>query len=261
MDNALRLAGYIRVSTAAQADAFGPDVQRQQITAWADANGHSVAVWCQDLGVSGTTDTLDRPGTTCVLERIEAGEVDGVIAMTLDRIARALHIQEAFLGVVWQHGARVFTADGGEVERDDPSDPTRTLIRQVLGAVAQFERTTIVNRLQRGRRAKSAAGGFAFGSPAFGQRADAGDLVVDEGEQAIVARIVAAHEAGQSIRSITAALNADGIPSKRGGEWYPATVARVLDRARADVDPAAAERLKRLRRGGASRLAHDRTRR
>jgi DNA invertase Pin-like site-specific DNA recombinase len=77
---------------------------------------------------------------------------------------------------------------GGEANlHDDPEDPSRRLIRQVLGAVSEYERAMIALRLRRGRAAKGARGGFAYGSPAFGHRAAGRALVPDEREQAAIA--------------------------------------------------------------------------
>ena len=56
------------------------------------------------------------------------------------------------------------TAEAGYLG-DDPDDPSRTLIRQVLGAVSQYERSMIALRLRSGRRRKAQHGGYAFGAP------------------------------------------------------------------------------------------------
>lgn len=229
MTQRLRLVGYIRVSTAAQVDAFGPDVQRSAIQAWAKANGHKIVHWCQEA-ISGTTAAEDRPGLMCAVDELHQGRADGVVLYTLDRLARALHVQEAALGLLWRAGGQVFTVDAGEVREDDPEDPTRTLIRQVLGAVAQFERQTIVNRMKRGRHAKTSKGGYGGGAPAFGARSAGGHLVVDEDEAATVGRIMELHAAGESLRSIASTLAAEGRTAKRGGAWQPTTIARVIRR-------------------------------
>ena len=102
----------------------------------------------------------------------------------------------------------------------------------VLGAVAQFERSTIVNRLQRGRKAKAAQGGYAFGAPGFGSKALGGALVANGDEADTVARIVELRRAGKSLREIGAELVAEGRTTKRGAtSWPPSTIGRILKRA------------------------------
>jgi hypothetical protein len=55
------------------------------------------------------------------------------VVARLARLARALTVQKASLAVAWQAGGHVFTADAGEVLRDDPANPMRTALRQVVG--------------------------------------------------------------------------------------------------------------------------------
>ena len=53
--------------------------------------------------------------------------------------------------------------------------------------------------MEAGRRAKAELGGYVGGGPAFGVRADAGELVTDDAERAVLEPVLAEHEAGQSI--------------------------------------------------------------
>ena len=109
------------------------------------------------------------------------------------------------------------------------------MIRGMLALVAQYERDMIVLRLRRGRRRKHERGGYAYGAPRLGYHAADKKLVVDDGEQATVARILELSAAGGSLRAIAAELNAAGVPGKRGGRWHANTIARVLARADADL--------------------------
>jgi DNA invertase Pin-like site-specific DNA recombinase len=143
-------------------------------------------------------------------------------------------VQEATLAQVWKYEGGVFTVDAGEVERDDPSDPMRTAMRQMMGVFAQLERGMIRARMTGGRLAKAEHGGYAgFGSPQFGMRSVDRELVANPDEAATLARILELRSEGASLPRIVAALEAEGRPSKRGGRWHPTTVARVLQRAAA----------------------------
>ena len=114
---------------------------------------------------------------------------------------------------------------------DDPDDPSRRLIRQVLGAVSEYERSMISLRLRAGRRRKGEKGGFAYGSPPLGWRAERGQLVVDEAEAEAVARMVELRNDGASLREIATVLTDEGHRTKRGARWHPQTVARALQDA------------------------------
>jgi DNA invertase Pin-like site-specific DNA recombinase len=124
----------------------------------------------------------------------------------------------------------VFAVDQGEVLADDPDDPMRTFMRQVLGAVAQLDAAMIAVRLRRGRKLKADKGGYAYGGPPYGYRAEAGALVEDADEMAVVKRIVEYKAKGRSLRDIASALNQEGVRPKRSEQWHPYTVKRILDR-------------------------------
>lgn len=223
-----KLVAYIRVSTDGQTDGFGPDVQKEQIAVWAKTNGHKVVHTCEDA-ISGTVDISERPGFACVIAHLEDG-ADGVVMMSLDRLGRSVVVTESALAVVWRLGKAVFTADSGEVASDD-GDETQVLLRQIMAAVAQFERTRITKRMRLGRKMKGERGGFAYGSPAFGTCSDGeGELTTDTGEAETVELILSMAGAGESARAICRHLNDNNIPSKRGGAWHPQTVTRVLNR-------------------------------
>jgi DNA invertase Pin-like site-specific DNA recombinase len=229
----MRLAPYVRVSTKGQADdGLGAVDQERRIRAWAKRNGHTICGPITPEQASGTVPVDQRPVFVEVLGRIANRRCEGLVVLNLGRIARTLTVQEAAVAMVWASGGRVFTADAGEVLQDDPSDPMRTAIRQMMGVFHQLDRAMIVARLQGGRRVKADQGGYAYGAPAFGQAADRDQhtLVDDEAEQATVARIRALRAAGASLRVIAATLEAEGRPPKRGTRWHPTTIARVLDR-------------------------------
>jgi DNA invertase Pin-like site-specific DNA recombinase len=138
--------------------------------------------------------------------------------------------QEFLLRDIRQRGADLVSCSAAEADylQDDPHDPTRKLIRQVLGAVSEFERALIRLRLQRGRALKAERGGFAYGSPAFGYRAEGGELKPVAREQEAIRYAKKLRRSGVSLRDIGRALTEQGYPSKRSGSWHPSTVARLL---------------------------------
>ena len=136
----LRLIAYGRVSTSGQVDGYGPEVQTKAMRRWARLNKCTLVDVLFDGAVSGTVDGDERPSLAEAMERVSAGEADGILSPNLDRLARELTVQEGALTVIWAHGGRFFTVDQGEVLPDDESDPMRTFVRQVMGAAAQLER-------------------------------------------------------------------------------------------------------------------------
>jgi DNA invertase Pin-like site-specific DNA recombinase len=227
----MRLAAYVRVSTRGQAeDGLGRVDQERRIRTWCKRNGHALCGPVAFDQASGTVPVEQRGGFMEVLGRIAAGRCEGLVVLNLGRIARTLTVQEAALGTIWASGGQVFTVDAGQVLQDDPSDPMRTAIRQMMAVFHQLDRALIVARLQGGRQVKASQGGYAYGAPAFGQRAEDAALVPEPAEQATIARMVELRDAGASLRQIAATLDTEGYKPKRGPRWHPETVKRTLTR-------------------------------
>lgn len=228
----MRLVGYIRVSTHRKGDEDrqGLPTQERAIRRWSRSQSHKIVGVVSDVGVSGRTNGADRPGLAEALNLICARKADGLVVHRLDRLARQLTVQEAILGHVWQCGGVVFAADSGEVLRDDADDPMRTFVRQVMGAAAELERAMIAARLRGGRRTKAERGGFAFGAPPFGYRAEKGSLVKQAAEQKTLARMRALRDQGESLRIIARILGEEGHRPRRGEIWHPTVLATILRR-------------------------------
>jgi len=229
----MKVVAYTRVSTERQVkEGFGLEAQRSQIRRWAKDHGHRVVQWCADEGVSGANGIDTRVGLYDALAAVKASGAEGLVVTSLDRLARQMTQQEGVLAQVWKSGGRVFSLDdGGEVLEDDPDDPMRTAVRQMRGVFAQLERGLIRQRMAKGKRAKAAEGGYTGGAPPFGFTSDGkGNLRPDPTSQLAVDRMRQLRADGGSLRDIVRALEAEGIQPPRGGNWHPASVARILAR-------------------------------
>lgn len=229
----MRVVGYIRVSTDKQAEqGLGLDVQRQALRAWAKAHGHRLVAVESDEGISGSNGLDHRLGLAEALAAVRTRRAEALVVYRLDRLARDLVLQEQLLAEVRRLGGVVLStsASEGDYLVDDPQDPSRRLIRQVLGAVNEYERHMIRLRLSAGRRRKAEQGGFAYGSPPFGWRAEGRTLVPEPTEQETLHRIVHLRATGQSLPAIAAALTSEGRPPKRGHRWHVESLRRILAR-------------------------------
>lgn len=230
----MRIVGYLRVSTDKQAErGHGLDIQERAIRAWCKREGHKLAALYRDEGISGTK-LAERVGLADALAQLSGKQAAGIVVYRLDRLARDLVVQEQILADVRRYGAQAFSTSDSEAGFlvDTPDDPSRKLIRQILGSVAEYERSMVSLRLAAGRRRKADKGGFAYGSPSYGQQAQGGELVDDTAEQAALARIRELHAQGESLRSIGATLTAEGHKPKRSktGTWHPQSLSRIVAR-------------------------------
>lgn len=234
----MKVVAYLRVSTDKQAErGLGLQVQEQAIKKWARANKHRVVLWTRDEGVSGSNGLDTRVGLLDALDGLKERGVDGLVVYRLDRLARDLIVQETLLAEVKRIGAQVFSTSPTESSflGDDPDDPSRALIRQILGAVAQYERSMIRLRLAAGRRRKAESGGFAYGAPPYGFESVDGELRPVESEQVTLARISELVAEGKSLRAIADTLTTEGHHPRRSARWHPQTLAKLLRRINADA--------------------------
>ena len=88
-ESAMRLVGYVRVSTEEQAtEGVSLDAQRERLKAYALAHGAELLAIESDEGVSRKVSPEKRPGLTTALTRVRAGEADGLLVLKLDRLSR-----------------------------------------------------------------------------------------------------------------------------------------------------------------------------
>lgn len=233
----MKLAGYLRVSSLGQIDAWGLDRQESAIKSWTKQNNHKIVSWFRDEGVSGTVNHGDRPGLSAAIDCI-GRSADGLVIADLDRLARELQVQEAALAVVWKAGGRVFTATGGEVQQNDPNDAARNFIRKVMGLVIEFEKDQAVKRMRQGREAKAAQGKHSVGQYNYGFKgAGKGrdrDAAPDPEEQQAVDMVLALRDSGSSYRAIAAALDTAGFRPRRSQRWSAMAVRNIVIRADAE---------------------------
>ncbi|MBI1369485.1 MAG: hypothetical protein GC162_12630 [Planctomycetes bacterium] len=217
---------YLRVSGKGQVDGDGFPRQREAVAKW--AKGHSCEVACEfrDEGISGTKDGFDRPGLSDLFLAIRGNGVRTVVVERADRLARDLMVSEVILAEFRKLGVTVIAADGGTDLTVGDDDPTRVLIRQVLGAVAQFEKSVIVQKLRAARERKRRAGERCEGRKPFGET---------EAERATIERIRELRRKPRGgermgFRTIAKTLTAEGCPTRTGKPWSDSVVYNIAKR-------------------------------
>jgi DNA invertase Pin-like site-specific DNA recombinase len=210
---------YIRVSGKGQVDGDGFPRQKAAIKAYADTHGIRIKQWFQEEGVSGTKDLENRPALQELMLALHSNGVRQVLIEKLDRLARDLMVQETIIGDLLRNGFEIVSVAEPDLCSDDPS---RKLVRQVFGAIAEYERAMIVLKLRAARQRKRIRDGRCEGRKPFGER---------EGEQEIIERIQKLSAKGMNYSQIADNLNAERLPTRANGQWFPATVSRILARA------------------------------
>lgn len=215
---------YLRVSGKGQLEGDGFDRQRDAVARFAKSGRYRIVDEFKDEGVSGTRELEDRPGLAAVLDRVEHNGVKVVLVERADRLARQLMVSEVILEQFRDAGVRVLSADSGADLTAADDDPTRTLIRQVLGAVSQFEKTVVVQKLRAARARIRNRTGRCEGAKAYGSYP--GEAVTVERMRQLRRKPVKGAHA--SYASIAATLNGQGFRNRAGREWSARMVWHVL---------------------------------
>jgi DNA invertase Pin-like site-specific DNA recombinase len=206
----------VRVSTGEQAaSGAGLEVQRQAIRAEADRRGWELVEVYSDEGASGKS-LKGRPGLSAAFEAIDAGRASGLIVSKLDRLSRSLLDFAGIVDRAQRGGWNLVALDLGV----DLATPAGEAMANVMATFAQLERRLISQRTKDALAIKRAEG-VDLGRPP--------QIKLD-----VEARIAAMHAAGTNAERIAAALNAEHVPTARGGRWHPSTVRVVVRRAERD---------------------------
>lgn len=206
---------YLRVSSVGQVEGDGFDRQLIAVRSYAKVSGIRIVKIFREEGVSGTKDLENRPALQELMLALHSNGVKLVLIEKLDRLARDLMIQESIIADMERHGFEIRSVAEPDLCSHDPS---RTLIRQILGAFAQYERAMIVSKLRGARMRMRAKLGRCEGRKPYGTR---------PGEAEVVARMQQLRKQGQSLTRITETLNSEAKP-RTGKRFYAANVGRLL---------------------------------
>lgn len=217
---------YLRVSGLGQVRGDGYPRQRESINRYAKANGITIVHEYRDGGVCGESELADRNALAALLDAVETDGVRMVIVERADRLARDLMVGEVILSQFRNAGVGVWSAEGGVDLTVSDNDPTKRLIRQILGAVAEFDKAVLVLKLRAARERMRRQKGRCEGRKPFGTRA---------GEQATIERMIDLRrkpkgEKRRGYHSIAKTLNIEGLLSRSGKPWTATTVERIINR-------------------------------
>lgn len=235
-----KTVAYIRVSTSKQLDGNGPEQQRANILGYAISRGVKI----DEFVIEDESGTIyEREQIQHLLVRSQAKEVKTIILDRPDRLGRTLEVSERLFKAFEAAGASLCFAS---VEFD--SSPSGNLFRQILAAIAEFDRTSWLSRMQSCKRAAVATrGSYAGGNVPYGYVSGGrGVLRIDPAAAAVVKRIFALEAQGVSKTAIAGRLAAEGYKTRKGTDFCPQQVIRILGRrdfytARTVVHAAAAK--------------------
>jgi site-specific DNA recombinase len=228
----MHIALYVRVSSQRQAQTQTIEQQLERLQAHVQTQGWVCpdAQIFRDDGYSGAS--LKRPGLDRLRDQVAQARFDRVLITAPDRLARKYVHQMLLLEEFERSGCPIEF-----VERPMSADPHDQLLLQIRGAVAEYERTLIADRMRRGRQQKYRHGQLLpWSRPPYGYRLhpdrprDPSGVRLDDTEAAHVRTIFSTYlTPGQTLRGVTKQLYEAGVPAPSGqARWGATTVRGVL---------------------------------
>jgi len=206
----MRTAAYARYSSDQQSASSIED-QLRNVRAYCARQGWPAPEVFQDAAISGARS--DRPAYRKLLA--STGRFDVILVDDLSRLARdSIEVAQAVRRLTFAGVRLIGVSDGVDTGRK--SHKADVGLRGLMGELYLDD---LRDKTHRGLTGRALSGASAGGLP-YGYRVtERGQRAIDDAQAAVVRRIYAEFLAGASARQIAATLNADDIPSPRGGKW------------------------------------------
>ena len=226
----MRAYGYIRVSTAGQADnGVSLEAQRDRIEAWCKANGYRLIDVFKDRGLSAKR-ADNRPALQRAIKAVTERRGAALVVYSLSRLARSTKDAIAIAERLDKSGADLVSIS----ERIDTTTAAGKMVFRMLAVLAEFERDLVSERTT-AALAHKRANGQRTGTVPYGfDLADDGvTLLPNETEQAVIEDMRSMRKRGVKLAKIAADLTDRQIPTKTGRSdaWSVQSVWRILKRS------------------------------
>jgi len=172
------VVSLLRVSTAGQvATGSGLLAQRASIAEYCEREGLVMKAEFVENGVSGSTPIQKREQLLMAIAALEKG--DQLVVAKYDRLSRVMIEQLTIEKIVSKKGCRIVSSSNVEASGDDPAN---SLMRNMLAAIAEFERQLISQRTRMSVKARVAAGKAVSSAPYGFRISEDKTLVCDDKE-------------------------------------------------------------------------------
>jgi len=212
---------YLRVSGRGQIEGDGFPRQLDACNNFATLHDLEIVRVFREEGVCGATELENRPALNALYDALNKDGVTTVLIERLDRLARDVVIQETIINDFVRHGYEIISTCEDNLCSGDPS---RTMMRQIFGVVAEYERKMIVLKLRGARQRTKAKTGRCEGQKPYGSL---------EGEKQRLDFILELkHSHDYDTDGIAKILNQQEVPSRSGKPWRGSVIRKILARER-----------------------------
>jgi site-specific DNA recombinase len=219
----VKVAIYIRVSTEEQAkEGYSIDAQKQRLTEFVRSQGWEIYEFYIDDGYSAKD--LERPNVQRMIKDIRSKKFDIVLVYRLDRLVRSVINLHELLQLFDKHDVKFKSA----TEMFDTTSAMGRFFITLVGAMAQWERENLAERVKMGMSQKHAEGGRNGAVAPFGYDLVDGQLIVNPIEAEIVKRIYTLYRQNNGALAIAKRFNREGVPKRETGRWNYNAVYYIL---------------------------------
>lgn len=220
-----RVVGYIRVSTAKQADAgHSLEAQKAKLDAYCALYGLDLVEVYADEGASASS-MQGRAGLAMALADVRTGRADGILVAKLDRLTRSTRD----LGVILDECNKKGWALLSVAEQLDTASAAGRLVVGILGVVGQWERETIAERTSEAMQSMRTRGLYTGGKVPYGFELVDGQLVECAAEQLVIEAVKVMRDAGLSLRAVAKQLEQKGMLARAGKPWTAQSIANIAE--------------------------------
>ena len=238
--NKVRVALYMRVSTADQVGGFGLDMQKKALLEHIERNKyknwHTNTKW--HFVEQGSGASKDRKELNRMLKMAKKKEFDLVLVWKIDRISRSL----TDLLQIFETLDQTDVSFASLKEDIDFTGAIGKLIFQIFGALAEFERETIKMRTEEGKMMSARAGNYIGGDIPFGYKkvpnksGKGSKLKIVPEESKVVKQIFnwffydkkTATEIAKELNKMKVPKSKSATSRKRNTQWYDTTIRTIL---------------------------------
>ena len=211
------VAIYIRTSSLANADGDSHDRQELACREYAKSHGLKPILMGIDDGVSGGEHIHTRKGLMDLISTSQERGVEKILCEDVSRFSRDMMVQETGYRALIEKGIQIIPVKTPDLF-SLTQDPSRTLIRQVMGAFFEFEKNSLVAKL-RGARERIRQSG---------RKCEGRKSLVERFGTELSDKIRVLRRKGLSLRQISKRLFDQGIKTEYGNPLQPTQINNIL---------------------------------
>ena len=212
---------YLRTSSATNLDGDSEERQKESIKKYADSQGMEIVQGAYDQAVKGSDSIHEREGFSALIQYCLDNDVTTILCENASRFARDVIVQEMGYRELKKLKIQLIPVDAPDYFTGD--SPSLTMIRQILGSVAEFEKSNLVSKLRGARDRVKAKNGKCEG------RKSLKEIMGDATFTGMIRQIKSLRKQNKSYASIAGVLASKGyVQPSTGKPFHKSQVMRLI---------------------------------